>query len=558
MKDQLNRLLRPKTNAPSITYLLAKLLNVKLTEGTIKNQLELHPDYPSLLAISDVLSDYYINNMTLRIEERKLIDVPTPFITQIKPLKSAEEYFTIIKEITSSTIKYLNPESQKWQVINTNDFYKQWTGIILIADAEEEAGEANYQAKAKKEKQQQLSYNAMALWLPVMILLAGIASFINAGTGAILPFTYTLLTFTGVCTGFLLLWYEHDRYNPVLTQFCGGGDKKVNCSAILSSDGSKIAGVSWSTLGFSYFTGSLLLQIIVGILDRQTLFISGWLSIVVSPYVLYSVYYQWRIARYWCSLCLLVQAVLLLQLGIVLAGQWYSKLPINSLSIGSVVQLTVAFTFPFIITYIIFNLLRKVKKNEQAHIELQRFKHDSNIFEILLKKQQKVKNLPDKLGIQLGGADAPYKIIKVCNPYCGPCAKAHPQIEEVLNKNPNVQLQIIFTATDDEADYRAAPVKHLMAIHDEQNEELLKEALNSWYLADEKDYTTFANRYKMNGELKQQGHKLTAMAEWCRQTDITLTPTFFISLPADAQGNSEFYKLPEIYNLADLKYLLSV
>jgi uncharacterized membrane protein len=558
MRNQLNLLLAPKTNAPAITFLLTTILDVKLTESTIKADLEQHPDFPSLLSISDILSTYNISNLSLKIDAEQLFEVPVPFITQLKGQKNELDYFTVIKQVRQDTIIYADPKSQKWITESTDGFLKRWTGVVLMAEAGDASGEADYTVNAKKEKWQRAINNIMAGWLPVMVLLAGLAALMNAGLSALLPFLFTVFTLTGACAGFLLMWYQHDRYNPVLTQFCGGGDQKVNCNAILSSKASKIAGISWSVIGFSYFTGGLLLQLFWGILNPQTLFVSGLLSILAAPYVIYSVYYQWRIARHWCSLCLFVQGLLLLQLGTGLAGQWHTLFSFSNLNLDMMVQIIVAFSLPLMLAHIIFGSLRKVKEKQNAHIELQRFKHDPGIFRALLEKQQKVDHSPAGLGIQLGDAGAPYKIIKVCNPYCDPCAKAHTPIDELLHSNPLVQLQIIFTATDDEADYRSEPVKHLMAIHEKHDEQVAKKALNDWYLPEEKNYNKFAGLYKMNGELKQQGQKLAAMAGWCRQTEISLTPTFFISLPQDDDGSSRYYKLPEIYNITDLKYLLSV
>src|SRR6202000_1810955 len=96
--------------------------------------------------------------------------------------------------------------------------------------------------------------------------------------------------------------------------------------------------------------------------------------------------------------------------------------------------------------------------------ELQRLKHDPQLFDSLLRKQKKMTESTRGLGITLARENRRCKIIKVCNPYCGPCAKAHAPIEEILNNNPNVEVQIVFMATNKDGDIRAPPVKHLLAI----------------------------------------------------------------------------------------------
>ena len=79
---------------------------------------------------------------------------------------------------------------------------------------------------------------------------------------------------------------------------------------------------------------------------------------------------------------------------------------------------------------------------------------------------------------------------------------------------------------------------------DEKNTDKTKtqKALDDWYLAEKKDYESFANKYPMNGELAKQKDKLKAMNDWCKKEKITHTPTIFIN----------GYKLPDEYHLHDL------
>jgi protein-disulfide isomerase len=101
---------------------------------------------------------------------------------------------------------------------------------------------------------------------------------------------------------------------------------------------------------------------------------------------------------------------------------------------------------------------------------LQRLRHNPQIFNALLAKQKVVTESTEGLGIILGNPNATNKIIKVCNPYCGPCARAHIPMEELLNNNPDVQIQIIFTATNKEGDVRASPVRHLLDIYENNSQ----------------------------------------------------------------------------------------
>ena len=121
-------------------------------------------------------------------------------------------------------------------------------------------------------------------------------------------------------------------------------------------------------------------------------------------------------------------------------------------------------------------------------------------------------------------------------------------MEELLHNNPDLQIQIIFNATNAEGDIKARPVKHLLAIAENGSEQIIRQALDDWYLPENKDYETFSAKYPMNGELKQQGEKVNAMYNWCIKTEIAFTPTFFVN----------GHQLPEIYSVSDLKYFLTV
>jgi protein-disulfide isomerase len=273
--------------------------------------------------------------------------------------------------------------------------------------------------------------------------------------------------------------------------------------------------------------------------------------------VIFSVYYQWRVAKQWCLLCLCVQGLLVLQLATTLLGGWHTLLSFNTIEPGLIISTLTALVVPFIVTTLLIPAFQKAKEGKQTSNELQRLKHNQEIFEALLQKQKMVAHVPDGLGITLGNPNASYKLIKVCNPYCGPCAKAHQPMEDLLENNPDVQVQILFTATNSEGDMKAPPVKHLLAIAEKNEEPMVKQALDDWYLAEKKDYEIFAAKYPMNGELKQQNAKIEAMKNWCDTTGIEFTPTFFVSMPNDT-NETVYYQLPSIYSVIDLKYFFAV
>jgi len=273
-----------------------------------------------------------------------------------------------------------------------------------------------------------------------------------------------------------------------------------------------------------------------------------WLNSIALPYTVFSVVYQWRVAKQWCVLCLAVQAILLLLfVNNILTLHW-TGFPVVSILQPDLILFAACFAVPIISWLLIKPLLLKTQDAKRQKRQLLRLKYDSHIFEALLARQKQITEEPFGLGITIGNPNASNIIIKVCNPYCGPCAKAHPDIEKLVQENSNIKAQIIFTATAAETDRRSKPVKHLMAIAAKEDTALTHKALDDWYLAEKKDYEAFAAKYPMNGELKLQDEKLKAMDSWCQEEAIAFTPTFFIN------GK----QLPNMYNIKDLTYFLPV
>ncbi|QEM11391.1 vitamin K epoxide reductase family protein [Mucilaginibacter rubeus] len=545
------------SNPLRVTCLLLDILNVKISRTTLEKEIEEHPDYPSLLSISDVLNSYNVQNLALTLGQDKFTKIPLPFIAQIRGEKSREYYSTVVKKIDGDSVYFFDHGNDEWTCKPLSVFLKKWTGIVLLTEAGDDAGEKDYNEKLREEKRKRWGQYFSIFSIPLLILAVSIFAYLDSGVNAVLPLAFYGFTLIGSIVGVLLLGYEVDRHNPLLKQICKGG-KKVNCDAILQSKAAKIAGIKWSVLGFSYFTGLLLLLAFEGVANSKSLFICSWLNVLAVPYVFYSVYYQWRIARQWCILCLAVQFALLCQLLISLNGRWYTLLNVADITPQLFVQSSLAFLIPFIVSNALLTALSKVKDNKIVNTELQRLKHNAQVFEALLVKQKKIDHDAVGLGLTLGNPNATHRIIKVCNPYCGPCAKAHVPIEELLNNNPDIQVQIVFTATNDEDDTLAPPVKHLLAIAQSGDEMLTKQALDDWYLSEKRDYNLFAAKYPMNGELKKQSAKIGAMQEWCDKVDIEFTPTFFVAMNNDDDQPPVYYQLPETYRVNDLKYFFSV
>jgi len=254
--------------------------------------------------------------------------------------------------------------------------------------------------------------------------------------------------------------------------------------------------------------------------------------------VVISFYYQALKLRKWCRLCLVLIGVLMLEMALAWAQQIYQY------SIGF--PAVSSFAFLFIATLLGWIYMKPIlDAKEDLHTykrNLKKLKTDPIIFDNLLSRSKKLRYPTDGLGIILKNKSPKYQVIKLCNPYCGPCAKAHPELERLVEAG-NIDLQIIFFANGSMDDLHAKTISHLLAINSKGDPKVTQEVLDQWYTAEKKDYAVFANRYPMNGEIDQQQEKLLAMKTWCENEGINHTPTFFIN----------GYELPKEYGIADIK-----
>jgi uncharacterized membrane protein len=520
------------------TICFLRMLGVKVNGTTVDESLQNHPDWPSLLCVSDVLTNWNIPNAGGKMEVNDIDSLPIPFIAYTHNIESP---LAVVQSISPKEIVCYSQDFKKPKVLQREEFIKNWTGIYLIAEPGEASGEKNYKANRRKQLLQQL------LPISLLALLAGVSFYLSAARAnwsSGWPFALSMypIYLLGVVVTSLLLWYEIDRNNPLLQKVCTG-IAKGNCNAILTGKQSKLfSWLSWSEVGFFWFTGGFLI-LLFGAAPANIYFL-GWLNLLALPYPAFSVYYQWRVAKQWCVLCLAVQVLLIAGAVLFVTSQRINEF--SFLSVSFLTLLLVFYAAPVIAWYVIKPYLLQLQEAKTTSREYLRLKFNTQIFDTLLTKQKQITLPTEELGIEIGNPNAKHTIIKVCNPYCGPCAKAHPEIEKLLEDNVNLKVQIIFAVSSDTTNPSYKPVSHMLAIAELGNSEVVRKSLDEWYLKTVKDYSNFANKYPMNGEIAKQQGKIEAMDKWCNAMGIQFTPTFFVN----------GYQLPDVYSISDLKYFL--
>ncbi|MFD2036240.1 vitamin K epoxide reductase family protein [Belliella marina] len=523
------------------TQKILELLGVPHTSGYLKETILSHPDHHSLLSIADTLKKYKTDLVTVKIGKEKLDQLPLPCIVQVTD--SGISLFYTLTKVSDVEVVFFNESNRKTST-GREEFINQWTGVSLMVERDSDSIEPGYKERIWEKRRFQIMTIIFFISLLTWIGLAYIPEMTLADVkwATINPILFLFLKLTGLIVSTMVLWYEVDRHNPALQRFCTGG-KKVDCEAVLESNPLKALGkeISLSTLSFAYFFAGFF-SLLISSFSVSAISLLGYLSLLALPVIAFSFYFQAKVIKKWCRFCLMIQGILVLEgLCVWLGGNLSDVVDLKVLSIFSSLFVASVLTWATIKPLLTAkNELNFYKRN------LSKIKNNKEIFEYFLSKSKRISNSAGGLGIQLRNKNPKYHVLKVCNPYCGPCAKAHPILENLF-EGGNIDLQILFFPNADMEDPKTKVINHFLAIDNKGDSKATQKALDQWYSSPEKNHEAFAKRYPMNGELNKQKEKLLVMKEWCEKEGITHTPTIFIN----------GYELPKEFSVEELKDILT-
>jgi thiol-disulfide isomerase/thioredoxin len=243
------------------------------------------------------------------------------------------------------------------------------------------------------------------------------------------------------------------------------------------------------------------------------------------------VYYQWQIVKKWCTLCLVIQAILVLEFAVI-----FTNNSIEMPSIHSAFLLIISFLMPTAIWFFVKPSLEKAGTIPNLERSLMTYKYNNEIFMNHLENQRAV---PVSFSpIILGNEDAPVLVTMVSNPFCGPCAKAHEALDNLMAVYTDyLKVEFIFTGGGQSPEV----IKHICSLEKSH----IHNALNDWYKT--VNHEKWATKYptEITEESENQFNNFT---DWSNQAQITHTPTIFIN------GK----ELVSPYTIQDLKYHVKV
>lgn len=514
-----------------VVCLWLQRLHIPVSPALIKRQLKTHPDYPSLLSITDTLDYLGIENAAMQIEKNLLHEVTTPFLAHLK----------------TNGGEFVMADNRDTLEKNFPGFFNNWGGVVVMAEKNPEWKNKENEEFLKKDKQNAFKRNTAII---VVLLMAFAASVFSSGW---LITSLIIVALAGVFVSWLIVSKDLGIENAIADQVCG---EEAGCDVVIKSGGAKLPlGLTWSDIGISWF-GSLLILLIIGSFTESSGGITGllsYLSATAIPFTFFSVYYQWRVAKKWCRLCLMTVGLLCIQVALLLPSLITGTLPV--MEIKDILTLLTILFFVSISWLTFKDNFSKINIWENEALKGLRFKMSEPVFSAMLQKTRVVDVTAWQHDIQLGNCEAPVQIMVACSPYCAPCAKAHEVLHELLEThNQAFGLTIRFTLiADSKEDKRAEAIQYILQhIHEvcanktqEEKSVYSGMILQEWFKHMNYEIFTaaFPNRNKINVTSILLQHE-----KWSKSSDIRFTPTVFIN------GR----ELPAGYEVADIAGLLNL
>lgn len=500
-----------------------ELLNVKHTKSYSNKYFNEHPHKYNLLGLSQMLSDYGVENAAIKIKEKEndIFNIETPFIAF-----TGSEFISVC-EVTDDSVSYIAANGSA--SIAPKDFCQAWTGITLLAEPQSTSIEPNYKDNRRKELFSLIQKISLVSSIFLVFLFAYISNSLYTNIGLTIEL---LIALSGVYIGYLLVQKQMHIHSQYADKICSLF-KQSDCNDVLESKAAKLFGlIGWSEIGLGYFISNTLVLLFL----PQFIYYLALINICALPYSLWSIWYQKYKAKQWCPLCLIVQG-LFWAIFFVHITFGFIKMPL--FNVMDILIIFCLYLIPILTINILISKLGEAGKIEQITQEINSIKSDETIFFTLLKEQIYYEVNKSTSNIIFGNPDGKILVTILTNPHCAPCAKMHSHIEELLKQNSDICIQYLFTSFREDLDKSN---KFLIAIYQNNNIDETRKIYSDWFKKGKFEIESYFKKYKLNIENEKVETEFKKHELWKFNSGILSTPYILVN----------GYKLPDNYKIKDL------
>lgn len=415
-------------------YLFKMLEKEELTidKAEFEFQIQSHPDYPSLLSISDTLSFFNIDNGVIRVAISDIELLPDRFVALLREEKSEPKLYFIEKKGAD----YFCFHDKKTIPISKTELESRWQGIVLLAE------KPINEAVLKSTKN---NWSWFLHFFTLLLLAVVLATFQTAlSTKLFLVFPIMGLLFSVAALKDLF-----GTKSELLNSFCNM-TASTSCTSVVGSSKWKIFEiVNFSDLSMVFFSFQFM-GLFFSILTNNTdsfFTLQKILLVFAVPVIFASIYYQKFVEKKWCPICLVIISIILLELGYLFVFQNVAF----AVAVISILLYGLVFMSVLIAWLALKKLLTSQKKLKEFQFKGIRFMRNYEIFKnnLLASEKTELSDSP----IVIGNKESKLEIALITSPFCGYCKEAHEMLEKIaLANKDNLKVKIIINADVDSLD----------------------------------------------------------------------------------------------------------
>lgn len=502
-------------------YQWLRSMGIRINKYFLARELTTHADYPAIISLIDFLDLGGMKYSAIESSRQYIPQFKYPLLAHVK--EENREYIVLVKSPAD------------WE--NDKNLNTGWTGIVLFPE-----GNPGWQYD---ENTRQLRQNRAIgiLAAGALVLLLAVMGYTLRNHFVSINFLGGLLSLAGLLLSMAIIATELGLDIKVVQGMCRA-ISPGGCDAVLQSRYAKgIGGMTIADLALSYFTTQLLFFLWSNhypalFMTGQLLALPGIGIAVVSLYL-----QKFRLKR-WCTLCLGIVSVLLLQGAIAL---WAFNALSESLTISSLASFVLIQSLLCAIWLPVRRGIKIIQRQFASAMELRKWKRDGTIFLRQWETMPYADTSPWTEEVQFGHHKAPLQITVACQPYCRPCKHAHEVLDNLYHTYRDlINIKVRFVCPPDQTDMLTLAVSAILrsATAIQHDDEMAK-MLTDWFVF--MNLEKWQQKWGTTNEINVDG-LIDKHNAWIMDAQIQGTPTIFIN------GR----QLPKMYAVEDLFALVPV
>lgn len=498
----------------------ARAEKILINEEEFKFQTQSHPNYPRLLAYVDTLTHLKIENVVGKTVADKLYLLPDSFIGK---------YDNKFQYITKKEDGYVVNGKR----ISSNELKNGWGEIVLIIKGKTEQITSPQYSNAKK----------LVIAFVIVFSLLVLASQFGPGKSLMLGLAILGLLFASEA-----IRQSLGLKGGFTSKLCNGL-VSADCNSVINSNKTallkriSLADISLVFFGFEIIALCLFNFVLnTGFFDF-ILSIGLYLTIPIS---LFSLYFQWKIEKKWCPVCMIILGVLYLQL---ITVNFFKPIGFINIKFSFIIITLGILLFVASIWYYGKRIISRINKLEKDQIINLRFRRNYELFRAGLDSMDKLIDSSIEDAMLFGNKNANLVIHIVTNPFCKYCEESHALIKRILdNHSADVCLALRFNRNPEfNSEENNLIFSNLIREYLEEGPSAFLSSMSYWFEFKEIDREIWKSKYVKKYDHYQIENILSAQWIWVTKNHLNFTPAFGI-------GNLPFPNT--LYDRSDIEHFM--